>query len=87
MNDNGPDSAGLLYGLAAIAGYLGVTERQAEHIVANAEFPSFKIGRRVCSTKSAIGKWFLADMMRAEADEFAEEDAYDDLGDDEADEI
>lgn len=51
--DNHPD---LLYGLDAIGSYLGITARQAEHLIARGDLPSFKMGDRVCALRSAIAE-------------------------------
>lgn len=44
----------LLYGVPAIAEFLGITERQARHRVATNQFPSFNIGKTICSRKSTM---------------------------------
>jgi hypothetical protein len=48
----------LLYGLAAIGEWLGLTARQAEAIVARGDIPTFKMGRIVCARRSTLGKHF-----------------------------
>lgn len=49
--------ADLLYGVAAIAAHMGLTERQVRHLMAEHSFPSFKIGATVCSNRSTIDEW------------------------------
>jgi excisionase family DNA binding protein len=44
----------LLYGAKAIAQYLGVTDRQAEHMIETKRIPYGKIGRRVVSSRSRL---------------------------------
>ena len=47
VNETTTDDAGLLlYGAVAIAKFLGLTERQVRHRVADGELPTFKIGGR-----------------------------------------
>ena len=47
----------LLYGVPAIAEFLGLTERQARHHCDKGHIPTFRIGGTVCSRESAIMKW------------------------------
>jgi hypothetical protein len=51
------DQTDLLYSYAAIGEYLGVTARQAEHLAAKANLPTFTLGRRVCARKSSLEAW------------------------------
>ncbi|MCP3732019.1 hypothetical protein M9978_16460 [Sphingomonas sp. MG17] len=50
--------ADLLYGLAAIGGHIGLTARQAEHLVTKGELPSFKLGATICARRSTLAKHF-----------------------------
>jgi excisionase family DNA binding protein len=52
-NPNQPN-AGLLYGAKAIADYLGVKRRQAEHLIETNRIPFFRIGRTVASKRSLV---------------------------------
>lgn len=51
------DSADLLYGVPAMAGYLKMSERQVYHLVAKKALPTFKIGGKVCARKSSLNTW------------------------------
>jgi hypothetical protein len=44
----------LLYEIASIAAHLGVTPRQAKHLISKGVIPTFKAGRIVCASKSAV---------------------------------
>lgn len=48
----------LLYGLAAIGSHIGLTARQAEHLIAKGEIPTFKMGRTVCARQSELEAHF-----------------------------
>ena len=61
MSDaRGVPETDLLYGLAAIGSAIGVTDRQAEHLVATGQIPTFKLGRTVCARRSTLAKHFAA---------------------------
>jgi excisionase family DNA binding protein len=47
-------AADLLYGARAIADYLGIKQRQAEHLIEQKRIPFFKIGRTVASRRSKL---------------------------------
>jgi excisionase family DNA binding protein len=58
----------LLYGAKAIAQYLGVTDRQAEHMIETKRIPYGKIGRRVVSSRSRLDAYqarLIAEPMAA----------------------
>jgi hypothetical protein len=57
----------LLYGLAAIGAAIGITERQAEHLVTKGELPTFKLGRIVCARRSTLARHFAAQEAAAAA--------------------
>jgi hypothetical protein len=44
----------ILYGVKAIAKFLGVTRRQAQHLVDSKAVPSFKMGRTVCARPERV---------------------------------
>ena len=46
--------ADLLYGVPAIAEFMGVRERQCRSRIAAGYIPSFKMGKTICARKSAI---------------------------------
>ena len=50
------DPTDVLYRIAAIAAYAGMTERQAKHRAATGDIPTFKMGRIVCALKSEIDR-------------------------------
>lgn len=49
----------LLYGVAAIASHLELTQRQVLHLHEKAGIPTFKMGRTVCARRSALEAHFL----------------------------
>ncbi len=53
-NDDLPD---LLYGVPAIARFLGLRERQTRELIDAEKVPSFKIGNRVCARRSSLKTW------------------------------
>lgn len=61
MSDaQGMSETDLIYGLAAIGSAIGLTARQVEHLIANGQLPSFKLGRTVCARRSTLAKHFAA---------------------------
>ena len=44
----------VLYGLRAIADFMGIEYRQAKHRAASGAIPTFNMGRTVCATKSGL---------------------------------
>ena len=44
----------LLYGVHAIADYLGIKKRAAQHLVETGRIPAFKIGKTVCARRSTV---------------------------------
>jgi excisionase family DNA binding protein len=58
VSETTTDHAGLLlYGASAIAKFLGLTERQVRHRVADGELPTFKIGGTVCARRASLVAW------------------------------
>jgi hypothetical protein len=49
----------LLYGLAAIGRALGLSVIQTQYRVANGEFPTFRMGRIICASRSGITAWLV----------------------------
>ncbi|MDH2091130.1 DNA-binding protein [Rhizobium pusense] len=47
----------LLYGAPAIAAHMGLTQRTVYHLHECGEFPTFKIGGKVCARRSTINNW------------------------------
>ncbi len=50
--------ADLLYGVPAIAGYLGLTQHQARHNIDKGRIPTFRMGVIICARKSSLVSWF-----------------------------
>ena len=61
-------TADLLYGCEAIAEFLGIKKRAAQHLVETNRLPHFKVGRTICARKSAIA----AKLAELEAEASAE---------------
>ncbi|WP_454917275.1 helix-turn-helix transcriptional regulator [Xanthobacter sediminis] len=61
-----PEESDLLYGVPAIAEFLGRTEKQARHRVEAGIIPTFKMpgARSVCARRSTLTAW-LADLEAA----------------------
>jgi hypothetical protein len=51
MTDTTPD---LLYGAKAIADFLGLKERSAQHLIETKRIPFFKVGKTVCARRSKL---------------------------------
>lgn len=49
-----------LYGLEAIADYVGLTVPQVKHQINQCDWPTFKQGRIVCARRSTLAKHFAA---------------------------
>jgi excisionase family DNA binding protein len=49
----------LLYGTAAIATYVAVSQRQAQDLIARKGLPCFKLGHTVCASRAAIDAWII----------------------------
>ncbi|HZH10569.1 MAG TPA: DNA-binding protein [Microvirga sp.] len=60
------NSTDLLHGMEAIAAFLGIKKRQAQHWADTTDMPTFKIGRTVCARRSSLKEW-LAKRERGEA--------------------
>ena len=52
--EGGPD---LLYGVAAIAAHLGLTDRQTRHNIDEGRLPTFRMGAIICARKSSLLRW------------------------------
>lgn len=55
--NTGPDD-GLLYGVKDIAAHLGLTPRQAAHLIEKGHLPTFRLGAIICSTKGGLAEHF-----------------------------
>jgi len=47
----------LLYGVPAIAGHLGLTDRTVYHLHGKGKIPTFKMGKVVCARRSSLATW------------------------------
>lgn len=71
---NDPNAADLLYGVKAIAAFLGLTERQAQHRIDDGEIPTFRMGGKkrgtICARRSSLRTWlgFLERQAQASND-------------------
>jgi excisionase family DNA binding protein len=54
MTDTTTEGPDLLYGARAIADYLGIKQRAAEHLIETKRIPFFKIGRTVAARRSKV---------------------------------
>lgn len=52
-----PASGEILYGVKAIAAFLGVRDRQALHLVETDRIPFFRVGKIVCARRAALRTW------------------------------
>jgi hypothetical protein len=55
-----PAAADFLYGTRAIGEFLGIRERQAEHLIFSGRLPAFKVGKTVCARRSTLAAAFEA---------------------------
>ncbi|RRD21584.1 DNA-binding protein [Brucellaceae bacterium VT-16-1752] len=51
------EDADLLYGAAAIASFLGIPKRAAQHQVKIGRIPTFRLGANICATKTSLRTW------------------------------
>lgn len=61
MNDT--SQTDFLYGAAAIAKALGITEKQARHRIESRDIPTFKVGGTICARRSSLARW-MAELER-----------------------
>ncbi|TNC07094.1 DNA-binding protein [Methylobacterium terricola] len=53
-----PQAEGLiLYGVKAIARFLGIRDRQALHLIEQGRLPVFRSGRNVCAVREDVKAW------------------------------
>ncbi|KNY13097.1 hypothetical protein AKG11_30975 [Shinella sp. SUS2] len=58
MNDKERQAAAdFLYGVPAIAGYLGMREKQVRNRIEQKVIPTFKIKGTICSRRSTLDAW------------------------------
>jgi len=51
------DRADLLYGVPEIAAFMGRTPNTIYYLARSEDFPTFKIGGKVCARRSSINAW------------------------------
>jgi hypothetical protein len=51
----------MLYGIEAIAKFIGLSKRQTDHQIRNGEIPVRRLGYKVVSRKSALRRHFAVD--------------------------
>jgi hypothetical protein len=54
MSDTMQATADLLYGVPAIAAFLGITPAAVYHLAAQRRIPTFKVGKTVCARRARI---------------------------------
>lgn len=59
-------SAEVLYGVKAIAKFLGLPKRAAQHQVDTGRIPHFRMGKNICARPSSLRAW-LAELEQASA--------------------
>lgn len=72
-NESKSSPVDLLYGAAAIAEAMNMTEAQVYHLHARKELPAFKIRGRVCARRSHLNEWLDRLAQRAIEGEHAGE--------------
>lgn len=63
MNDDSSsqrDDSDLLYGVPAIASFLGIGQQAARHLARLRRITTFRMGRRLCARKSTLRSDFAA---------------------------
>ena len=55
--DAASESSTILYGVPAIAKWLGLTQKQTRHRVQRGQIPSFRIGSTICCTTTILTMW------------------------------
>lgn len=62
------EGADLLYGVPAMSTYLGLTEAAVYHLTRREDFPSFKIGGKVCARRTSLNQWLVEQEARARSE-------------------
>ncbi len=52
-----PADGQILYGVKAIAGFMGIRDRQALGLIERGRLPHFRIGKIVCAKRAAVLLW------------------------------
>ncbi|MDH2091111.1 helix-turn-helix domain-containing protein [Rhizobium pusense] len=61
------EGADLLYGVPSISAFLGLTDAVVYHLAKREDFPTFKIGGKVCALKSALKEWLKEQASKPKA--------------------
>ncbi len=64
MEKHAEGAPDLLYGVPAIASFLGLTDAQVYHL-ARGKLPTFKIGGKVCARRSSLSDWLAEQETKA----------------------
>ena len=67
VSDGTVRAGDLLYGVSAIAKFLGVEVRQARHQCESGRLPTFKLGQIICGRRSTLWRW-LAEQETDQSD-------------------
>lgn len=71
MTTETPTGADLLYGVAAIAEYLGIPERACQHRIDAGEIPTFRLSDKprstICARRTSLRGWLAALDVQARA--------------------
>jgi hypothetical protein len=52
-----PNPHDVLYGLATVARFAGISIEEAKQLIASSELPTFEIGTMVCGSKAELRAW------------------------------
>ena len=58
----------LLRGADQIAAYLGLSRRQAYHVISHKRLPTFRLGTVICARKSSLLRWIEAEEAKSMGD-------------------
>lgn len=51
------EKSDLLHGVKAVAAYLNMPPRVAQHRIDKGEVPHFKLGKNICARRSTLNAW------------------------------
>lgn len=68
MADDTEADADLLYGVPAIAKFLGIRDKQARPKIDRGLIPSFRIGGTICSRRATLKAWLAEQEAAARQD-------------------
>lgn len=61
------EAVDLLYGVPAISAATGLTEAAIYHLHKRDDFPTFKIGGKVCARRSTLNAWLAEQEAKAKS--------------------